>query len=82
MVLLLPTCAAESKDRQNGGKNNISNEKFDFVSSTDFQLWWQIKGKLINYLIFNVRTTFCCGRLLTLLAPLAKTSSYATHLCG
>jgi len=78
----LPACASESKDRQNGGKNNISNEKFDFVRSTNFQLLWQIKGEAINYSIFNVHTTFCYGRLLTLFAPGAKTPSYATHLCG
>lgn len=80
--VVLPVCVPESKDRQNGGKNNISNEKFDFVLSTNFQLLWQIKGRAINYSFFNVHSAFCYGRLLTLLAPGAKTPSYATHLWG
>ena len=80
--VMLPACASVSKGRQNGGKNKISNKKLDFVRSTNFQILWQIKGKAINYLIFNVHATFCYGRLLTLLAPGAKTPSYATHLCG
>jgi hypothetical protein len=41
------------------GQMNIFNEKFGFVRSTVFQLLWQIKGKTINYLIFNVNATFC-----------------------
>jgi len=70
---MLPACGSECKGQQNGSKNNISNKKFDLVRPTNFQLLWQIKGKTTNYSIFNVHATFCYRRLLTLLAPGAKT---------
>jgi hypothetical protein len=49
--VVLPAYASGSKGRQNWRKENISNEKFDFVRSKNFQLLWQmkVKNKLFDF---------------------------------